>query len=117
MPEDTHTTPNDGQSWQRLLAGSIVTPEALSEILPVDLKMVRRVTQKYPMRINPYFLSLISEKNGPLWRQCVPDIDELEPDVALEPDPLWEEPQSPVANLIHRYPDRVLFMVSNQCAM
>ncbi|MDO9263254.1 MAG: KamA family radical SAM protein [Desulfosalsimonadaceae bacterium] len=111
------TSINDAQSWQRLLANSIVTPEALSAILPVDPEVVRRVTQKYPMRINPYFLSLISEKNSPLWRQCVPDIQELDHDVALEPDPLWEEPQSPVANLIHRYPDRVLFMVSSQCAM
>ncbi|MFZ2634170.1 MAG: KamA family radical SAM protein [Desulfosalsimonadaceae bacterium] len=117
MSEDIDTTPNDSQSWQRLLANSIVTPEALSKVLPVDHEMVRRVTQKYPMRINPYFLSLITEKNGPLWRQCVPDMDELDQDATLEPDPLWEEPQSPVANLIHRYPDRVLFMVSNQCAV
>jgi len=111
------TSPNHGLSWQRLLAGSIVTPEALSKLLPVDAEMVRRVTQKYPMRINPYFLSLVSEKNSALWRQCVPDIQELNHDARLEPDPLWEEPQSPVKNLIHRYPDRVLFMVSSQCAM
>jgi lysine 2,3-aminomutase len=105
------------QSWQQVLAKSIVTPEALSQILPVDSDMIRRVTQKYPMRINPYFLSLITEKNSPIWRQCIPDIEELASDPALAPDSLWEEPQSPVANLIHRYPDRVLFMVSNQCAM
>ncbi|RJP84499.1 MAG: KamA family radical SAM protein [Desulfobacteraceae bacterium] len=117
MPENIETLPTSGPSWQQLLAGSIVTPEALSEILPVDPEMLRRVTQKYPMRINPYFLSLVTEKNGPLWRQCVPDIDELTTDPALEPDPLWEEPQSPVSNLVHRYPDRVLFMVSSQCAM
>ncbi len=114
---DIYTLSNGDHSWQRLLADSIVTPEALSRIMPVDMETVRRVMQKYPMRINPYFLSLISEKNGPLWRQCIPDMEELAQDIALEPDPLWEEPQSPVAGLVHRYPDRVLFMVSSQCAM
>jgi len=104
-------------SWQRLLAASIVTPEALAENVPVDAASLRQVTQKYPMRINPYFMSLIAETNGPIWRQCVPDIKELEQDETLAPDALREEPQSPTPNLIHRYPDRVLFMVSNQCAM
>ena len=116
MP-DIETPENDARPWQRLLADSIVTPDALSKILPVDPEMIRRVTQTYPMRINPYFLSLVSEKSGPLWRQCVPDMDELARDAILKPDPLLEEPQSPVANLIHRYPDRVLFLVSGQCAM
>lgn len=114
---NTDISRSGAEAWQQVLAKSIVTPEALSQILPVDSDMIRRVTQKYPMRINPYFLSLISEKNGPIWRQCVPDAEELTQDPALAPDSLWEEPQSPVANLIHRYPDRVLFMVSNQCAM
>jgi len=68
------------------------------------------------MRINPYYLSLIKEPNDPLWLQAVPDFRELNDPLGLE-DPLNEEEQSPVPNITHRYPDRVLFLVSSQCAM
>ena len=68
------------------------------------------------MRINPYYLSLIKNKGEHIRKQAVPDLIETEDKSGLD-DPLCEEIQSPVPNLTHRYPDRVLFMVSNQCAM
>ena len=68
------------------------------------------------MRINSYYLGLIREKNDPLWKQAVPDIREIQDQVCM-PDPLGEEDLSPVPNLIHKYPDRVLFLVTSQCAM
>ncbi len=68
------------------------------------------------MRINPYYLSLIREKGDPVWRQAVPDPAELS-DLSGMDDPLSEEPQSPVPNLTHRYPETALFLVSNRCAM
>jgi len=84
------------------------------------------------MRINRYFLSLIRTPYDPIWKQVIPDIAELDDyrDTDkkkklsffkklsfLKDDPLSEEKQSPVPNLIHRYPDRVVFLVSGQCAM
>lgn len=70
------------------------------------------------MRINPYYFSLIKHSNCPVGKQAVPDILEIEDiNILSDPDPLCEEIQSPVPNLIHRYPDRVLFMVSAECAM
>lgn len=105
------------ESDKGLFSESIVTPEALAEIFAIDQKTIMRVSRKYPMRINPYFLSLIRKADDPLGKQVIPSIAELDQEVFLTPDPLWEEPQSPVANLIHRYPDRVVFMVSNQCAI
>jgi lysine 2,3-aminomutase len=68
------------------------------------------------MRINPYFLKLIQSPGDPIWKQAVPDIAELN-DSVCEDDPLDEENLSPVPNLVHKYPDRVLFLVSNKCAM
>ncbi len=68
------------------------------------------------MRINPYYLSLIRAVGDPIWKQAVPDPLELQ-DQICHTDPLNEEEQSPVPNLIHRYPDRVLFMISSTCAM
>jgi lysine 2,3-aminomutase len=96
---------------------SIITPAILAKIFAIDQKTVMRVVDKYPMRINPYFLSLVKKADDPLGKQVIPDVAELEQEIFLTPDPLWEEPQSPVPNLIHRYPDRVVFMVSNQCAI
>jgi lysine 2,3-aminomutase len=60
-------------------------------------------------------MSLIREIDDPIWRQCVPDSRELEDDL-LPVDPLDEEKLSPVPGLIHRYPDRVVLLVSSTCA-
>ncbi len=69
------------------------------------------------MLISPHYLSLIRDEKDALWRQAVPDIAELEDKLNLVDDPLAEEPQSPVPAVIHRYPGRVIFLVSNICAM
>jgi lysine 2,3-aminomutase len=71
--------------------------------------------------VNPYYLSLVKEKNDPIYKQCIPSEQELA-DICGEEDPLHEEPEHQVRKnvpglLTHRYPDRVLFRVSNKCAM
>ncbi|MBF0301401.1 MAG: KamA family radical SAM protein [Desulfamplus sp.] len=89
----------------------------------VKNREMERVIERYPMRITPYYLSLIKSVGDPIWKQAVPDIAELyeSKDESVQPvivaDPLHEERQSPVPSIIHRYPDRVIFLVSNQCAM
>lgn len=103
-------------NWRDILRRSITTAEALSRLLPVDYKMICDVASRYPFRINPYYLSLIQTQNDPIWRQAIPDAAEIE-NAFGTPDPLAEEILSPVSNLIHRYPDRVVLLVSNQCAM
>lgn len=113
--------------WQTQLSNSIVTPSSLSEYFKenasykdipsyIDLSDLEKITKKYPMRITPYYLSLIKSVGDPIWKQAVPDLSELSDTVNID-DPLNEEPQSPVPSIIHRYPDRVIFLVSNQCAM
>ncbi len=103
--------------WKRLLEKSIVTPEALpSSLFSAPAAPLRDVISRYPMRINPYYLSLIREEKDPIYRQCIPDVRELH-DTRAEPDPLNEEGHSPVRGLTHRYPDRVLLLVSGECAM
>ncbi|MBT4936434.1 KamA family radical SAM protein, partial [Candidatus Peregrinibacteria bacterium] len=73
----------------------------------------------YPIRINSYFLNQIKSENDPMWKQVVPTLDELddilEEESLLVSDPLNEEGDMPVPELVHRYPDRVLLMVNNQC--
>ena len=101
--------------WKRLLSESVVTLDALPRP-PAHREKLAQVISRYPMRINPYYLGLIQEENDPIYRQCVPDIREIE-DVGGVVDPLHEEGHSPVYGLTHRYPDRVLFLVSAECAM
>lgn len=81
-----------------------------------EIRQIERVRRKYSMKVSKYYLSLIQEKNDPIWRQCIPGIEELQDNVNEE-DPLHEEKYSPVPFLVHRYPDRVLLLVSNKCAV
>ncbi len=103
------------EEWKQLLGDTITSPEELAQKLSLDKEIITTVHQKYPLRINPYYLSLIKDVNDPIWRQAVPDAMELD-DTGFV-DPLAEEDHSPVPNLTHRYPDRVLFYVTSQCAM
>jgi lysine 2,3-aminomutase len=104
------------QHWHRLLSNSIEDPRDLPVRFEVDAGPLNDVVAAYPMRINPYFLGLIKKHNDPLWRQAIPDVQELH-DTVCQEDPLNEEKLSPVPNLVHKYPDRALFLVNSQCAV
>jgi lysine 2,3-aminomutase len=80
-----------------------------------DLSEVQKsVTAKYPFKISNYYAGLIKTSGDAIWRQCMPDACELNDD-NQEADPLSECLLSPVPGLIHRYPDRVVLLVSNRC--
>ncbi len=72
------------------------------------------VLSRYPVRLSDYYAALIKRPDDAIWKQCMPDIRELE-DKQQCPDPLTETALSPVPGLIHRYPDRVVLLVSNRC--
>jgi len=103
------------EQWQTNLFKSITRLEELAIYYPVDVESLKPVVDRYPMRITPHYLGLIREKGDPIWRQCVPDIREVEDD-RLSIDPLNERELSPVPGLIHRYPDRVVLLISCDCA-
>jgi lysine 2,3-aminomutase len=107
--------------WKRILKRSISNPKEISVLLGIPEENLKTICEKYPARINPYYISLIREIGDPIYKQCVPDLKEITDDYGDE-DPLYEEPENQkrenVPSLItHRYPDRVLFRISNQCAM
>jgi lysine 2,3-aminomutase len=104
------------EEWERLLVNSKKETGEFLDRFCVDRPEMDKVVQRYPMRVNPYFLSLIEGEGDAIWKQCIPDIRELEDEDGLI-DPLNEEGDSPVPGLTHRYPDRVLLLVSNRCAM
>jgi len=71
------------------------------------------------MAITPYYASLMSlnDLNCPIRKQAVPTLKETHKSSADMLDPLHEDTDSPVAGLTHRYPDRVLFLVTDMCSM
>ena len=82
--------------------------------------LLERTISKFPLCITPYYASLIepqSFRNDPVFRQAFPDPAELMISKCDMKDPLHEDKDSPTKGITHRYPDRVLFLVSNRCAM
>ncbi|SFM68696.1 KamA family radical SAM protein [Thermodesulforhabdus norvegica] len=73
------------------------------------------VLKQYPLRITPHIARQIKRVGDPIWRQFVPDVREIKRDGGFR-DPLGEEELSPVSGLVHRYPDRVLWLVTERCA-
>lgn len=102
--------------WKQSLRESVVDPVELSELLCLNREEIGPVARHYPLRITRHYLGLIRKKDDPIWRQCIPDERELRDHCSL-PDPLNEQDLSPVPGLIHRYPDRVVWLVSNVCAV
>ena len=111
-------------AYKDILKNSLRTFEDLEKWLTsqkarIDPRL-RDVIAKYPMRINTYYLGLIEKMNDGIWKQAVPDVEELEHYMDLTADPLDEEGDIPLGGprtVIHRYPDRVLLFVSIECAM
>jgi lysine 2,3-aminomutase len=103
------------EDWKKILAQNITRPEQICNRFKTDVKNLKAVISEYPMKISKYYFDLIEEIDDPIWRQCIPSPLELEDNYGVG-DPLNEEGQSPVSGLVHRYPDRVLMCVSNNCA-
>ncbi len=85
-----------------------------------DRRILEETVAKFPLSITPYYLSLIDTenyKNDPVFRQSFADTRELIVHDYEMKDPLSEDKDSPVPGITHRYPDRVLFHVSNICSM
>ncbi len=79
-----------------------------------------KTTKKFPLSITPYYASLIDTenfRNDPIFKQAFPNPAELKISKFDMKDPLHEDKDSPTKGITHRYPDRVLFLISNRCAM
>ncbi|HEX6536013.1 MAG TPA: KamA family radical SAM protein [Gemmatimonadaceae bacterium] len=105
--------------WQRILKeDSIATLEKLAERFGrdvIDVEALQPAFDNFQMRITPAALEQIQEVGDPMWNQYVPTVQELDIQDGII-DSLDEDADSPVPNITHRYPDRVLFLVSPVCA-
>ena len=103
-------------AWTDLLSASLQTAADLQRMLGVDARRIEPVIDRYPVRINPYYLSLMRKRHDPIWIQAVPEVEELRFGNDGS-DPCGESAQSPLPGLIQRYPDRVLLMAGSQCGV
>jgi lysine 2,3-aminomutase len=109
-------------NWKWQFSNRITTVEALSKIIDLTDKEksnISKCLRNFRMAITPYYASLIdpNDPNDPIRRQCVPSIEETYVCPHDMSDPLCEERDSPVPHIVHRYPDRVLFLATMKCAM
>src|ERR1041385_211850 len=102
--------------WQELLRKSVESKEEIIQQFGIKPEVSGTLQDLFQTRVNPSCLSLIRHKGDPIWLQCVPDEVELQ-DIDAPDDPLGEDAMSPVPSITHRYPDRVLFLVTSQCSM
>ena len=89
------------------------------EISEERKREITLVDSKYRLRISDYYFDLIDwrDDNCPIYKQCIPDIKELEEHKGYSPDPLNEGQYEKVPFLIHKYHSRAAFMASNFCYM
>jgi lysine 2,3-aminomutase len=85
-----------------------------------ERELLEKTIAKFPLSMTPYYISLIDTedyRNDPFFKQSFPSQSELIVDRYEMKDPLAEDKDSPVPGITHRYPDRVLFHISNICSM
>jgi len=114
--------PLDWEDWHWQLKNRIRSRDELSQIIkltPQEEEGVKKASGRLSMAITPYWATLIDpeDANCPLRRQAVPVGDEFIVAPHEMIDPCAEDRDSPARHLVHRYPDRVLLLATDHCAM
>ena len=106
--------------WRWQLSHRLNTVEDFEKLFPLTESEKKALQSDHLFRVDitPYYASLIDpdDPNDPVRRQVVPTAEEIVPFTGMMEDSLAEDMHSPVAGLVHRYPDRVLMLVTTQCA-
>jgi lysine 2,3-aminomutase len=115
------TTIDSWNDWKWQLRNAFTSIEDLKKIMKLSDKEIMAINNlkgRLPLRITPYFASLIynTKYSDPLRRNVIPVVEELLQHTTEQSDPLHEKSFSPVKGIVHRYPDRVLFTVTQVCS-
>ncbi len=106
--------------WRWQLSHRLNTAEDFEQLFPLAESERKALSHDglFRVDITPYFASLINpeDPNDPIRRQVIPTEAEIHPFTGMMEDSLAEDMHSPVPGLVHRYPDRVLLLITNQCA-
>jgi lysine 2,3-aminomutase len=112
----------DWNNWKWQFRHRITSVEELNRYIPLSSKEqaeIKLVINRYPFAVTPYYLSLIhpEDPDDPIRKQAVPCFEEMTLADMGEEDPLEEKRDSVVPGLVHRYPDRVLMVLTDICPM
>ena len=113
---------SDWNDWRWQLKHRITSVEQLQKFLPTltpeEFAGAKLANTKLALAITPYFFNLIdpADENCPIRLQVIPKLAETRTAAWEMSDPCGEDSHSPVPGLVHRYPDRVLFLVTDRCA-
>ena len=116
-----HVPESDWRDWSWQLKNRITTAAQLEQFMtltPAEKAGCLFANHKLALAITPYFFNLIDRQDPdcPIRRQVIPRGDEMAVSEEEMLDSLGEDAHSPVPGLVHRYPDRVLFLVTDRCA-
>ena len=117
-----HILEDTWNDWRWHFRNRITTVDELTRFIPLSTEeqaQLRLVTIQYPLSVSPYYLSLINpdDPDDPIRKQAIPSIQEITMGMMGLEDPLEEQRDSVVPGLVHRYPDRVLMVLTNICPM
>ena len=106
--------------WRWQLSHRLNTVDDFEQVFPLTESEKKALGSQnlFRVEITPYYASLINpdDPHDPIRRQVIPTADEIVPFTGMMEDSLAEDRHSPVPGLVHRYPDRVLMLVTTQCA-
>ena len=116
-----HVSGKDWCDWKWQFRNRVTTVDELARYISFsteELARLKLVTIKYPLSVTPYYLSLMNrgDPRDPIRKQAVPCFEEITMGAVGYEDPLEEQRESVVPGLIHRYPDRVLMVLTDICA-
>jgi lysine 2,3-aminomutase len=108
--------------WKWQLRNRITSVDQLKQVVEMtkeEEKVVNNSLKSLRMAITPYYASLMdpADRNCPIRKRAIPSGKEIEISKEDMADPLHEDMESPVRSITHRYPDRLLFLVTDQCSM
>ena len=118
----SHIPEENWNDWKWQFRNRITTVEELATFITLSARakaQLKLVTSKYPLSVSPYYLSLINiyDPDDPIRKQAIPSFEEITLGSMGFEDPLGEKRDSVVPGLVHRYPDRLLMVLTDICPM
>ncbi len=122
IPLWKNVSKDEWNDWHWQVRNRVTNLDQLKQVVELtgdEIEGVEKCLQQFRMAITPYYASLMDpeDRNCPVRKQAIPTVHETHRSVSDMADPLHEDVDSPVPGLTHRYPDRVLLLVTDQCSM
>ncbi len=122
IPLFSGVTDEEWNDWKWQVRNRLTTVEDIAKVIDLteqEKEDIAKVSDGFRIGITPYYASIMDKEDprDPVRMQAVPTLAEMHRSESDDADPLHEDSDSPAPGLTHRYPDRVLFLITDQCSM